>query len=73
MQELAGHVDVLGFGAAVLSAFGLMLRHVLHRSDKQADDYRRLVENHLTHNTEALIQLRTTLAKLDDTLQQHVK
>ena len=69
MSDWTGHIDVLGFGAAIVSAFGLLLRHVLRRSDRQAEDYRRLVENHLKHNTEALIQLHNTLQSLNDTLR----
>ena len=69
MTDWTGYIDVLGFGAAIISAFGLLLRHVLRRADQQARDYRHLVENHLAHNTEALIELRNTLQRLNDTLR----
>lgn len=64
------HIDVLGFGAAILTAFGLLLRHVLRRSDQQAADYRQLVENHLVHNTAALTKLERTLDRFLDHLNK---
>jgi len=70
MTDWTGHIDVIGFGSAMIAMAGLMLRYILHRSEKLAEDYRRLVENHLTHNTAALIELRNTLQNLNDTLRR---
>ena len=70
MTDWSGHIDVVGFGSAMIAMAGLMLRYIIRRSEKLADDYRRLVENHLTHNTAALIELRNTLQNLNDTLRR---
>lgn len=68
-MDWTGHVDVFGFGAALITMAGLMLRYIIRRSDRLADDYRRLVENHLTHNTAALIDLRNAVQKLTHWLE----
>lgn len=67
MEGLNGSIDVLGFGAFVLAAAGLMLRYILRRSEKQAEDYKRIVENHLLHSTEAIIDLKHAIGSLAET------
>lgn len=71
MTDWTGHIDVLGFGAFVLMAAGMMLRFIIRRYGRLADDYRDLVENHLRHNTEALVELKNATQELVALLREH--
>ena len=63
-------IEELGFAGAVIIGAGMMLRWIMTRVSRMSEDYRRLVENHLKHNTEALIELRNTLSLLNETLRK---
>lgn len=69
-MDWTGHIDVLGFGAFVLAAAGMMLRYIIRRSDQQAKDYQELVTNHLAHNTLALVELKGAIQNLNGTIEK---
>ena len=70
MTDWTGHIDVIGFGSAILACAGLMLRFIVRQYAQLTRDYKQLVENHLTHNTRALINLENTLQTLNETLRE---
>ena len=70
MTDWTGHIDVLGFGAFVLAASGMMLRYLIKSGQDMARRYEELVENHLKHNTEALIELKNVLQDVRDALRR---
>lgn len=64
---------MIGGGAVtvVITGAGLMLRHILARADAQDKSikeldraYHKVMENHLTHNTSALVDLKNAVQEL---------
>ena len=62
-------VDVAIFGSAMVVGFGMMLKHLLERNKQLSSRLDELMNNHLTHNTEALMQLKHAILDLRNTLQ----
>ena len=70
MTDWTGHIDVIGFGAFVLMGAGWMLRYLIKSNERMATRYEELVENHLQHNTAALIELKNVLQEVKDALRR---
>ena len=68
-MDIAQFADVAVFGSAILLGFGMMLKHLLERNKQLSSRMDELVNNHLTHNTEALTQLKHAILDLRNTLQ----
>ena len=68
-MDIAQFADVAVFGSAILLGFGMMLKHLLERNKQLSNRMDELVNNHLTHNTEALMQLKHAILDLRNTLQ----
>ena len=68
-MDIAQFADVAVFGSAILLGFGMMLKHLLERNKQLSSRMDELVNNHLTHNTEALKQLKHAILDLRNTLQ----
>ena len=62
-------VDVAVFGSAMVVGFGMMLKHLLERNKQLSSRLDELMNNHLAHNTEALMQLKHAILDLRNTLQ----
>ena len=68
-MEVTQFADVAIFGSAVLVGFGMMLKHLLERNKQLSNRLDELMNNHLSHNTEALTQLKHAVIDLRNTLQ----
>ena len=68
-MDIAQFADVAIFGSAILLGFGMMLKHLLERNKQLSSRLDELMNNHLSHNTEALMQLKQAIIDLRNTLQ----
>ena len=68
-MDVTQFADVAVFGSAVLVGFGMMLKHLLERNKQLSSRLDELMNNHLSHNTEALTQLKHAVIDLRNTLQ----
>ena len=68
-MDIAQFADVAVFGSAILLGFGMMLKHLLERNKQLSSRLDELMNNHLTHNTEALMQLKHAIIDLRNVLQ----
>lgn len=59
-----------GVLAAVLAGAGYMLRFLVQRVKELSDEYIVLVQNHLSHNTEALIELKNVLQLIHEDMRK---
>ena len=59
-----------GAVVAVLGAAGLMLRFIMARVDALSADYRRLAENHISHSTAAMVDLKNAIQQLTTALNK---
>ena len=68
-MDIAQFADVAVFGSAILLGFGMMLKHLLERNKQLSSRLDELMNNHLSHNTEALMQLKHAILDLRNALQ----
>jgi len=68
-MDITQFADVAIFGSAMVVGFGMMLKHLLERNKQLGARLDELVNNHLAHNTEALMQLKHAIIDLRNVLQ----
>jgi len=68
-MDITQFADVAIFGSAMVVGFGMMLKHLLERNKQLSSRLDELMNNHLSHNTEALMQLKQAIIDLRNTLQ----
>ena len=68
-MDITQFVDVAIFGSAMVVGFGMMLKHLLERNKQLSSRLDELMNNHLSHNTEALMQLKHAIIDLRNALQ----
>ncbi len=61
--------EFAGFGAAVVIGASWMLRFIMARLAKLEDDYRKMVENHLVHSTQAMVDMKNVAQQMLDELR----
>ena len=63
-------MELFGFGAAVIVGAGWMLKFLMKRMTRRDDYIERLTENHLAHNTQALIDMRNAIQELTGAIRE---
>ena len=62
--------EVAGLAFAMVVGSGMMLKFIMGRLTKLEDDYRRMIENHLAHSTEAMNGVKDAVRELTEVLKE---